>query len=119
MNDDLNNLNNIARLSLETLKYAEKTKKDIEEMKDDINKTNKEIDEKVNKVDQTLYAASLIEENIVNKANSVPSKADVWQDIEFLKKKAELAEQSEKRNRNLTIGAFIILVIASAVNFFI
>ena len=113
--NDLKNMNNIAKLSMKTLEYAEKKKEEIDKVKEDI-------DYKADQIGKAEYAIKLMSSEFENARDQTPSKvelAKMSKDLELIMKKAELIEETNKKRRIYEIAGFVILVIYSTINFFI
>ena len=106
--NDLKNMNNIAKLSMKTLEYAEKKKEEIDKIKEDL-------DSKVEQVNNAEYAVKLMSDKIENIYDQTPTKVE----LDFLIKKAKLIEETNQKRRTYEIVGFVILVIYSTINFFI
>ena len=107
-NNDLKNINNIAKLSIKTLEYAEKKKEEID-------KTKEDIDCKADKIGKAEYAIKLMSNKIEDIYDQTPTKVE----LDFLMKKAKLIEETNQKRRTYEIVGFVILVIYSTINFFI
>ena len=114
-NNDLKNINNIAKLSIKTLEYAEKKKEEIDKAKEDIDKVKEDIDCKADKIGKAEYAIKLMSNRIEDIYDQTPTKVE----LDFLMKKAKLIEETNQKRRTYEIVGFVILVIYSTINFFI